>query len=1313
MKKLIFVLLSALLIVVALIPPLNSKLDFSSKLQGDSLSSYEQQGIALVNGSKAYSYDLELENISFRHPAFRAAGSSGAYEAANWIEEQFANFGLNSSLESFQFTNWTLLSKPTLIIDEDGNKSTVGDQVPIDSFECEHYSWPTPYDGVFADLAILPLPLATNHDEIGFNQINTTEWDAINTTGKIVLIGREIRWNWNWQQTFMQKLTDQTPAAVVYTWWYSWMSFCPPFFASAGGRPLSGFGSYYWDLKIPVGFVNYEDGLWIRDAESANTAASANVTIRSVINDGTHYNVVGRLTGYKNPEKLVIISGHYDTVMCSGFCDNGAGVAGILELAKVFTEAAQKEVYKPNYTLVFVAFTGEELDLVGSAQYVKQHKSEMANITAVINLDSIGSDNLYVTDTPGSDLNQTIIEAAQDLGINISSEQVGGSDQESFRVPGIVNNDIDYYWGVNLGINDATPVNASAMLDSYPLFYNDLWNMGTPGWIHTAYDNSTSTGTRSWVEVDDLENHIKVAALTIMRVSPNAVTPPPPPPPPPSRLIIVPDNYTTIQEAINNANDNDTIFVRNGTYHEHVSVNKKILLIGENRDTTIIDGNGTGTVVYLETNVTITNFTICNGEYGVQIRSYSFMPVYRGNTVNNTKIMDNRYGAILIRGGANNTITNNFIENNTLFGIHLWHAGNNMIINNTVVNNGHGIDFYGNSNYNILRNNNMTDNEYNFGLILREETRNFLSGTPSKPGIVNDVDPSNTVNGKPIYYLVNRSNEQVPSDAGYVWLNNCTNINVNGCNLSNNLQGILLLFTNNASITNNNVANNVYGTYVGFYSNNNTLVRNTLENNLKGIYLDDFSKFTTMRNNSISGGDMNFGFSPDIGRHISDWSGLTNDIDTSNTVNGKPIIYWINQHDQTVPTNAGYVMLINSTNILIEGLNLSNNVQNMFLLGSNDTIIANNLVTHSIYGIDVNYYGWIDYEAGMYRRFCSFNTTVKGNIVLDNGVGIRIMSDNSAISNNTLYRNPLGILADTSNGTISRNVVVASDLNTTNPGPDLIVFYYPEWPWERSLELMQVEIGGIIVGGGYNVIYGNTVKDSCRGLVMFDQIRSMCGSGNLVFHNNFINNKPYQALPPPRGGNDFDNGYPCGGNYWSNYNGTDIYSGPLRNETGSDGIGDTAFIVFPDSQFGVIDHYPLMAQINIFDADTWNGVNCDISIISNSTISNFQLNKTQKTISFNVTGETGFGFCRVIIPNIIVQEFWQGNYTVLINGQPVESRNWTDESNTYIYFTYQHSEHQVVIIPEFSPLLIMPLLMSTMLLAAIIRKRKQYCASSL
>jgi len=55
--------------------------------------------------------------------------------------------------------------------------------------------------------------------------------------------------------------------------------------------------------------------------------------------------------------------------------------------------------------------------------------------------------------------------------------------------------------------------------------------------------------------------------------------------------------------------------------------------------------------------------------------------------------------------------------------------------------------------------------------------------------------------------------------------------------------------------------------------------------------------------------------------------------------------------------------------------------------------------------------------------------------------------------------------------------------------------------------------------------------------------------------------------------NIWDDGYPSGGNYWSNYTGLDLFSGPYQNETGGDGIGDTPYVIDADN----VDHYPLMA----------------------------------------------------------------------------------------------------------------------------------------
>jgi hypothetical protein len=519
MKKQILIS-SILVVILSFALPLNHKpVCFSSS----SLNPTEAQIVALVNGTRAYSYDLALEEIACKYPDFRSSGSAGAYEAAVWIKEKFESFGLEAWLEPFNFINCTLDAKPSLIIDEDGDPETNHDAMAINSFQCEHYSWPLQL-GYLKDLVILPLPQAADRSEIGVNPINQTAWDAINITDKVVLIGREVRWASSWEQTFVAKLQAQRPAAVIFTWWYDWMNFTPPMHSSAGGLPLSGFGTYFWDIQIPVGFVNYAEGSLIRDKEAANSSLSAFVEIKARLNpDSTHYNVIGKIVGASDPTKIVIVSAHYDTVMCCGFCDNGAGVAGVLELAKVISEAMQRGYYQPAYTILFVAFAGEELYLVGSANFVKEHKSEMANIKAVINLDCIGSDDLYVTETPNNQLAQKIIEAAQDLGVPIATEDPGGSDQESFRNPAGVGAAIQQYWSVDLNISDAVSVASSAMLYSYPLLYSDLWSRGAAGWIHTTYDNSTSTETLNWVETDNLENHIKVALLTLIRTSPNSI----------------------------------------------------------------------------------------------------------------------------------------------------------------------------------------------------------------------------------------------------------------------------------------------------------------------------------------------------------------------------------------------------------------------------------------------------------------------------------------------------------------------------------------------------------------------------------------------------------------------------------------------------------------------------------------------------------------------------------------------------------------------------------------------------------------------
>jgi hypothetical protein len=106
-----------------------------------------------------------------------------------------------------------------------------------------------------------------------------------------------------------------------------------------------------------------------------------------------------------------------------------------------------------------------------------------------------------------------------------------------------------------------------------------------------------------------------------------------------------------------------------------------------------------------------------------------------------------------------------------------------------------------------------------------------------------------------------------------------------------------------------------------------------------------------------------------------------------------------------------------------------------------------------------------------------------------------------------------------------------------------------------------------------------------------------------------------------------------------------------------------------------------MDRFNTFVAEHWDGVTYNIDVVSNSSISNFKLTESiipefPLTISLNVSGlHNAIGFCRITILNIIVQDLWQGSYTVLLNGQPWPFSNWTDMVNTCMCINTRNNYH--------------------------------------
>jgi len=199
-------------------------------------------------------------------------------------------------------------------------------------------------------------------------------------------------------------------------------------------------------------------------------------------------------------------------------------------------------------------------------------------------------------------------------------------------------------------------------------------------------------------------------------------------------------NYTRIQDAIDNASDGDTVFVYDDSspYVENIVVDTSIYLLGEEKNTTIIDGatNGHGVNISAD-NVTIVGFSIQNCSNGSGICIYSNNTIITDNIISYNKIgIETYYGgdsydptAILSCGY--NTITNNLIigneglgiglsgKNNTVngniisqtqYGIMLALAVTNNISNNFISENEDGIFIVGSYN-NVIYRNNISKNE--------------------------------------------------------------------------------------------------------------------------------------------------------------------------------------------------------------------------------------------------------------------------------------------------------------------------------------------------------------------------------------------------------------------------------------------------------------------------------------------------------------------------------------------------------------------------------------------------------------------------
>jgi parallel beta-helix repeat protein len=150
-------------------------------------------------------------------------------------------------------------------------------------------------------------------------------------------------------------------------------------------------------------------------------------------------------------------------------------------------------------------------------------------------------------------------------------------------------------------------------------------------------------------------------------------------------------------------------------------------------------------------------------------------------------------------------------------------------------------------------------------------------------------------------------------------------------------------------------------------------------------------------------------------------------------------------------------------------------------------------------------------------------------------------SSDSKIFANIITNNTYGVWVFASNNTLSRNTIA------------------------------NCSSSGVVVdlGSSDNTISENNIMNNTQGVWL------IAASDNKFYHNNFIDNTQQVHISMSGYANAWDDGYPSGGNYWTDYTDADLYNGAYQNETGSDGIGDSPYFINVHNQ----DDYPLMTPI--------------------------------------------------------------------------------------------------------------------------------------
>jgi len=260
--------------------------------------------------------------------------------------------------------------------------------------------------------------------------------------------------------------------------------------------------------------------------------------------------------------------------------------------------------------------------------------------------------------------------------------------------------------------------------------------------------------------------------------------------------------------------------------------------------------------------------------------------------------------------------------------------------------------------------------------------------------------------------------------------------------------------------------------------------------------------------------------------------------------------------------SVGTVFSIQSDNVTLSGFQIGKAEYDVVLLNCRYANVRNNWLKSARYKVSLQN---------------STDCNIESNEIAGGWEGVKLLnSDNNRIADNWIYycnayTFPIGpfygVLVEGSElNHIENNLIETCDIGIglTESRDNIIQNNTVSGDWPTSYPAYDAEKGLVLdSNSNSNTIIENRISNMTATAITLSQ------SSSIIFHNSFINNtQQAQVLNSPD--NSWNDGYPSGGNYWSDYFAWDIFSGPYQNETGSDGIGDLPYIIDAENQ----DHYP-------------------------------------------------------------------------------------------------------------------------------------------